>query len=204
MIHEQNDWYIGAIGFVIAVMAILLTFYSFQQMRISDKQVEKFTAEIKKAEKISEDLKTSNEAILKYSLSAMNREHYTVNTDWKQQANLFYESRNMYYKYYSQNKELRQKLIESRGAVVFASRQLFEDLLKSDSRDSYDAYDFKLSKLYVTERSFQGDVSIEVLVDFNYEKMQEIGHGLKNPDIQSKWFNQLDKVNDFWINAKVD
>lgn len=204
IIHEQNGWYIGAISFVIAVITIFLGFYSFQQKKISDKQVEKFTAEIKRAEKISEDLKTSNEAILQYSLSVMNRESYIAHTAWKQQANLFFKSQDMYHKYYSQNKELRQKLIEAKAAVVMASRQLFEGLLKKDDKTYDEIHSPKFQSAYVSDWVFQGDMNIQVLVDFDYQKMKEIGHSLKSPDVQSQWFNQLEQVNDFWCNAKVE
>ncbi|MEK2552490.1 hypothetical protein [Lactiplantibacillus plantarum] len=204
IIHEQNAWYIGAIGFVVAVMTIFLTFYSFQQKRISDRQIEKFTAEIKRAERISADLKESNEAILQYSLSVMNRESYMAHTAWKQQANLFFKSQDIYHKYYSQNKELKQKLTDAKAAVVMASQQSFEGLLKKDDKTYDEIHSPEFQSAYVLEWVFQEDMNFQVLVDFDYQKMKEIGHGLKSPDVQSQWFNQLEQVNNFWSNAKVE
>lgn len=210
IIHEQNAWYIGAIGFVIAVMTIFLTFYSFQQKKISDEQVKKFTAEIKKAEKISADLKDSNESIIQFSLDMMHRENRWVTTNWDQRARMFLAAKSMYLKYYRDNQELKLDLEKAKLDVINASKQSFEVLLKQDGKeyivgavDEHKEWHDRLKSAYIMKKSAKGFV-YRTLEKVNYSEMKEIGHDLDKPNVQNEWFCLLDKVNNFWINETLD
>lgn len=210
IIHEQNAWYIGAIAVVVAVMTIFLTFYSFQQKKISDEQVKKFNAEITRAKEISADLKDSNESIIQYSLAIMDRENRWVTTDWDQREKLYFTAKTMYKNYYSDNKELGSSLKGAAYNVVAASKQAFEVLLekdgKTDINDSTDdgkKWRSKLNSAYVNEKSDKG-IFYDELGEFNYSILKGIGHELNHSNIQIEWFDLLKKVNDFWDNEVLD
>lgn len=212
IIHEQNSWYIGMLGVFIAIVAIFLTFYSFQQKRISDEQIEKFNTEVKNAQKINEDLKNSNESIIQYSLTAMARENYIATTDWDQRAELYISSKRMFEAYYKTNKKLRINLIMAKKAAVYASRQKFEDLLITDYKMSHpgekrtgliypEAYD-KVKKGYSMKNS-EDTVDFEYLDNFDFNYLRKLGQEIKSDDIQLVWFTELEKVNNFWINETL-
>lgn len=210
IIHNQNAWYIGLLSVLIAIIAIFLTFYSFQQKRISDEQVKKFNVEIKKAWKINEDLKHSNESIIQYSLTAMARENYFATTDWDQRAELYLTSKQMFEVYYQNNKILENNLNMAKRATVFASEQKFSDLLINDYKESnHDgSSDFqskaynKVKKAYLMKAS-NDPIDYDFLDKFDYDYLKRIGHEIQNDDIQSKWFIELEKVNNFWTNETL-
>lgn len=200
IIHNQNSWYIGLLGVLLAVITIFLTFYSFQQKRISDEQVEKFNNEIKKAWEINEDLKRSNETIIQYTLQSMSHEEYFVKTDWQQKAKLYLSSKSMFEKYYQKNDDLKLILKIAKGGAVIGSKRYFEYLLEEDGKHlDITEWINKWNEIYKVgkrnDKQFWG-----YLVDFNYEEMLQLGNTIQNVQLKNKWFVELDKVNNFWIN----
>lgn len=211
IIHNQNAWYLGWVFGLLGVIGIFLGFYSYQQKRISDKQVEKFNNEIKKAWKINEDLKRSNEAIIQYSLASMAREGYLATTEWKQRAELYLSSKRMFKNYYKDNEKIQNNLDMAKRAATWAALQKFCDLLTTDRQKNIsdtDKLDDRAEVLSIIQKGFvmkksKDPLNYAYLERFNYAYLQKIGHEIQNDDIQSKWFTELEKVNNFWTNETL-
>ncbi|WP_426423340.1 hypothetical protein [Pediococcus acidilactici] len=194
IIHNQNAWYLGWIFGLLGVIGIFLGFYSYQQKKISDKQVNKFNEKINSLEKIIEDLKYSNESTLNYSLVAMSREAFVDTTSMEEQLKSYKASKKMYETYYSDNANLKRNLNLAARSVVVASIDYFEKILADDGVDrTYpeikDAYKIGIDE----ELSWQ-----KLLVDVDFDKLVKRGHELNDEKLQMRWFNTLGTIKTFW------
>lgn len=194
IIHNQNAWYLEWIFGLLGVIGIFLGFYSYQQKKISDKQVNKFNEKINSLEKIIEDLKYSNESTLNYSLVAMSREAFVDTTSMEERLKSYKASKRMYETYYSNNVNLKRNLNIAARSVVLASIEYFEKILADDGIDKTyqeikDAYKIGIDE----ELSWQ-----KILVDVDFDKLVKRGHELNDEKLQMRWFNTLGTIRTFW------
>lgn len=204
IIHNQNAWYLAWFFGLVAVIGIFLGFYSYQQKRISDEQVEKFNNEIKKSWKINEDLKRSNESIIQYSLVSMARENYPATTDWNQRAELYLSSKRMFETYYKNNREIQKNLDMAKRATVAAAYQKFSDLLTKDRKKRISDFEdrdevFTLVRKGFVMKKSEDPLYYEYLDRFDNDYLKTLGHKIQSEDIQAEWFTELEKVNNFWV-----
>lgn len=200
IIHNQNAWYLAWFFGLLTVIGIFLGFYSYQQKKISDEQVDKFNEEINSLRQIIEDLKYSNEATLNYSLVAMSREAFVDTTSMEEQLKSYKASKKMYETYYSDNANLKRNLNLAARSVALASIDYFEKILADDGVDrTYpeikDAYEIGVVK----ELSWQ-----EILIDVDFDKLVKRGHKLNNEKLQMRWFNTLGTIRTFWKEEVVE
>lgn len=196
IIHSQNAWYLEWIFGLLGVIGIFLGFYSYQQKKISDKQVNKFNEKINSLEKIIEDLKYSNESTLNYSLVAMSREAFGDATSMEVQLKSYEASKEMYKIYYGDNKEIERNLGLAARSVVLASENDFAQLLKKDGTDVDDASD-SVKKAYVKDINKKIGPQL-ILNELKFGELSRLGANLKNEATKEEWFEKLSYVNKFW------
>lgn len=196
IIHNQNTWYLAWFFGLLTVIGIFLGFYSYQQKKISDEQVDKFNEEINSLRQIIEDLKYNNEATLNYSLVAMSREAFIDKTSMEEQMKSYNASKMMYETYYIDNTDLKRNLNLAARSVVVASIEYLKKLLIDDGVDSSKAYGLIINAYVVgvdKELSWQ-----PILVNVDFNKLASRGHELKNEQIQMEWFSILRTIKTFW------
>lgn len=211
IIHEQNAWYIGAIGFVIAVIAIFLTFYSFQQKKISDKQVDKFQKAIDKANKQSEQLKQQyddlNQQVQKqiktlaeYSMAQMSREGYIGGTRLSGRLEFYNKMKLLVNSQYPNDDKMKQRLQSNYSAVLLGFRLelliIAEKSFKTDYTSSHSAP--KLNNIY---DAFHNDESqlLDEYIGINSIDVEMLKtFGKKINKYQAEWYVMVSRLEKFY------
>lgn len=207
MVRDQNVWYLTFIGLLVGIVAIFLAYNGYQQKKISDRQVAKFTSEIEKARKISEDLKKSNERIIQFSLGVMSNEGYMdAIVEWRKKAELYVASKRMFLTYYSGNHILLEDLAHAKLSVLFAFRRKLEDIIRFDdgTTDYARSVNYQQMKECFEVSEMKYPVFNKEVYNYDDQKLRQIGKSLQKEDAINDWYMELNEFNKFWNDETSD
>lgn len=184
-ISRQNTWYMWTVGTMVALIALMLGFFSLYQWRIGDKQIAKMNKETKAA-------KRSTEMLLNYSLNAIIADNRVGTMNWREKARLYLSFKDIIQEYYPENSTLTRKLKLSKAAVLESSMSTFREIIYNNTNgvDDLDELWDKLEKLY----KYKGDV----VFSYDRKQLSDFTVNIKNKDDQQSWQRELNTLNTFW------
>lgn len=192
---------------MLTIISIFLVYSGYQQKKISDEQVEKFRNEIKKAEKISTELKASNETILEYNLAIMSREGYVGGTGWRRRAKLYLVGKEMAKKYYAKSDSMAEILKHARHGVLYGFSRELGHIVDWDVNDGHTLIgDLDISKqmadAFTVSKRDSANAFNEYL-NYDYDKLFEVGEQLTSSAAKTTWYKELNDLDKFWKTNKL-
>lgn len=187
-INRQNTWYMWTVGILVALITLIIGYFSILQWRISDKQIKKMQEAINSANKKAKDLTSMNELLVKNSLLNLAGSQFLGGLpDWRSDIEFY----NYVRKHVSQKDEHLIKYVKSKIANDFA-------LSVNEACNQGMYYPDK----YVEYKKDNPKGQYEYVVSIKEETVSKMIDGLSDLKVKRQLFSDFQEFLKFWNSMK--
>lgn len=187
-INRQNTWYMWTVGILVALITLIIGYFSILQWRISDKQIKKMQEAINSANKKAKDLTSMNELLVKNSLLNLAGSQFLGGLpDWRSDIEFY----NYVRKHVSQKDEHLIKYVKSKIANDFA-------LSVNEACNQGMYYPDK----YVEYKKDNPKGQYEYVVSIKEETVSKMIDGLGDLKVKRQLFSDFQEFLKFWNSMK--
>lgn len=184
-INRQNTWYMWTVGILVALITLIIGYFSILQWRISDKQVHKMKEAIDKANNKAEELSEMNKILAKNGLLTLAGSQYLSGLpDWRSDAS-FYNF-------------IKEKISESdRHLLIYAKSKIADDFAYSIHEMS-DASDVYNPEKYLIYKKKWPKSNFEYIIDVKETEIGKLIDSVNDQKLKRKMYSEFQDFLEFW------